>query len=92
MSLGNSVFIGRIARLSLFGTDLPLPRDAALELIPDFPCAALFKWISASPYHERARANNRQGPHLFILGNKWSNARAWLKHCRGARRGARRRN
>jgi hypothetical protein len=70
MSLWNCVFAGGIAGLSLFGTKLSLAGHAALELIPDFLRAALFERVSTSPHDERARANDRQGLHLLILGSK----------------------
>jgi len=78
MSLWNSVFAGGIVRGPLFRANRSLAGHAALELTSDFLLAALFKWISASPNDERARANDRQGLHLFILGSERSNARARL--------------
>jgi hypothetical protein len=79
MSLWNSVLAGGITRLSLFRTNRPLASHATLKLISNFIGAALFEWISASAYNERARANDRQGLHLLILGSERSNARARLK-------------
>jgi hypothetical protein len=78
MSLWDCVFAGGIAGFSLFGAQLPLARHATLELTPDFLGAALFERVSTSPSDERARANDRQGLHLLILGSKRGNARAWL--------------
>jgi hypothetical protein len=79
MSLWNSVFASRIIRWAFDRANRSLAGHAALELTSDFLRAALFEWISASPHDERARANDRQGLHLFILGSEWCNARAWLK-------------
>jgi len=84
MSLGNSVFAGRITLFAIDRANGSLTGYAALELIPDFPRAALFERVSTSPSEKRARANDRQGLHLFILGSERSNARAWLKRCSGA--------
>jgi hypothetical protein len=78
MSLWNSVFAGRIVRWAIDRANGSLSGHAALELTSDFLRAALFEWISASPHNKRARANDRQGLHLFILGSERSNARAWL--------------
>jgi len=78
MSLWNSVFAGGIVRGPLFRANRSLAGHAALELTSDFLLAALFKWISASPHDERARANDRQGLHLFILGSRRSIARVRL--------------
>ena len=72
------MFAGGITGLSLFRTKLPLPGHSALKLASNFFRAALFERISASPHDERARANDRQGLHLFILGSERSNARARL--------------
>jgi hypothetical protein len=79
MSLWNSVFAGRIVRGTLDRANRSLAGHAALELTSDFLRAALFERVSTSPHDERARANDRQGLHLFILGSEWCNARAWLK-------------
>jgi len=74
MSLWNSVLAGGITRLSLFRTNRPLASHATLKLISNFIGAALFEWISASAHNERARANDRQGLHLLILGSERPNA------------------
>jgi hypothetical protein len=79
MGLWNRMFTGGIVRGPLFRANCSLAGHAALELTSDFLCAALFERVSASPHNERARANDRQGLHLFILRSEWSNARAWLK-------------
>ena len=78
MSLRNPVFAGGITGLSLFRTKLPLPGHSALKLASNFFRAALFERISASPHDERARANDRQGLHLFILGSERTIARTRL--------------
>jgi hypothetical protein len=48
MRLGNAVFAGWIARLSLFGNDLSLPGNAALQLRLNFSTTSLFEWIGAA--------------------------------------------
>jgi hypothetical protein len=78
MSLWNSVFTGGITGFSLFGPDRSLAGYAALELTSDFLGSALFERVSASAHNQRARANDRQGLHLLILGSVRSNARARL--------------
>ena len=75
MGLWNGVFTGGIAGAPLFRANRSLAGDAALELTSDFLGTALFEWVSASAYNERAGANNRQGLHLLILGSERSNAR-----------------
>jgi hypothetical protein len=72
MSLWNSVFASRIIRWAFDRANRSLAGHAALELTSDFLRAALFEWISASPHDERARANDRQGLHLLILGSDLS--------------------
>ena len=79
MGLGNRMFTGGIARGPLFRADRSLAGHAALELTSDFLRAAFFERISTPSYNERARANDRQGLHLLILGSERCNARAWLK-------------
>jgi hypothetical protein len=72
MRLGNAVFAGWIARLSLFGNDLSLPGDAALQLRLNFSTTALFERIGATAgkRHARDHEQDRQGPHPLILGMK----------------------
>ena len=48
MRLGNAVFTGRIAGVSLFGDELALTRYAALQLRLNFVATALFERIGAS--------------------------------------------
>jgi hypothetical protein len=79
MGLWNRVFTGGVARGPLFRANRSLARHAALELTADFLGTALFERVSTSAYNERARANDRQGLHLLILGSERSNARARLK-------------
>ena len=79
------MFAGGITGLSLFRTKLPLPGHSALKLASNFFRAALFERISASPHDERARANDRQGLHLFILGSEPDHCKdevERLKRCR----------
>ena len=72
------MFAGWIAGLSLLGTDRTLAGHAALKLTSNFLRGALFERVSASPHDKRARANERQGLHLLILGNEAGNAnREW---------------
>ena len=73
------MFTGGIVRGPLFRANRSLAGHAALELTADFLRGALFERVSTSAHDERARANDRQGLHLFILGSERSNARAWLK-------------
>jgi hypothetical protein len=72
MRLGNGVFAGWIAGLSLFGNDLSLPGDTALQLRLHFLAAPLLERISAAAGNRRAgdREQDRQGPHPLILGMK----------------------
>jgi hypothetical protein len=79
MSLRDCVFGRRIAGFSLFGPNRSLTGHPALELIADFLGAALFERVRTSPGEKRARANDRQGLHLLILGSEPNNARARLK-------------
>jgi hypothetical protein len=79
MSLWNSVFASRIIRWAFDRANRSLAGHATLKLTSHFLRTALFEWISASLHDERARANDRQGLHLFILGSERSNARAWLR-------------
>jgi hypothetical protein len=48
MRLGNAVFAGGIAGLSLFGDDLALTSDSALQLRLHFLTASVFDRISAA--------------------------------------------
>jgi hypothetical protein len=75
------VFAGWIVGGTLERTNRALAGHSALELTSDFLRAALFQWISASPNDERARANDRQGLHLFILRNEGGNANRELSEC-----------
>ena len=78
MGLWNRMFTSGIARGPLFRTNRSLAGHAALELASDFLRGALFERVSTAAYNERARANDRQGLHLLILGSERSNARARL--------------
>jgi hypothetical protein len=79
MCLWNRMFAGRIAGGPLLRTKRSLAGHSALQLFSDLLGTALFERVSASPPNERARANDRQGLHLFILESEQSNARAWFK-------------
>jgi hypothetical protein len=46
--LGDAVFAGGIAWLSLLGNDLSLAGDAALQLRLNFSTTSLFEWIGAT--------------------------------------------
>jgi len=48
MRLGNAVFAGWIAWLSLFGDNISLAGDAALQLRLNFSATSLFERISAT--------------------------------------------
>jgi hypothetical protein len=48
MGLGNAMFAGWIARLSLFGDDISLAGDAALQLRLNVSATSLFERISAT--------------------------------------------
>ncbi len=76
MRLRNTVFAGRITRLSLFGDDLALTRNAALKLRSHFLAASLFEGIGATRGKRCAhdQEQDRQGPHPLILGTKLSKA------------------
>jgi hypothetical protein len=76
MSLGNAMFSGRIPRISLFGDKLTLAGDAALQLRLNLVTGSLFERIGASAgdQHAADRDQDRQGPHLLILGMKLGNA------------------
>jgi hypothetical protein len=78
MGLWNRMFTGRIARGPLFRTDRSLAGYTPLQLTTDFLGAAFFERVSTSTGEKRARANDRQGLHLFILGSERSNARTRL--------------
>jgi hypothetical protein len=79
MGLWNRMFTGGIVRGPLFRANRSLARHATLELTSDFLRGALFERVSTAAENERARANDRQGLHLLILGSERSNARAaWL--------------
>jgi hypothetical protein len=79
MSLWNAMFSGGIVRGTFDRTNRSLAGYSALQLTPDFLGAALFEWVSTSTGEKRAGANNREGPHLLILGKEGGNARGWLK-------------
>jgi hypothetical protein len=70
------MFAGRIANLPLFGPDLALAGDAALQLRLNFRAASLLKRVDASRNESRERdcEQDRQGPHPLILGMKLSKA------------------
>jgi hypothetical protein len=74
MSLRNSVFAGGIIRSSINRSDGSLAGRAALKLISDFVSAALFQRIGTPGNDERECADDRQGLHPLILGNKAGNA------------------
>ena len=75
MSLRDGVFAGRIAGLSLFGNDLSLSADAALQLRLHFSATSLFERIgTAGKRRARDQKKDRPGPHLLILGMKSSKA------------------
>jgi hypothetical protein len=76
MSLRNGVFAGGIILLTLLRANRSLSGDAALELTPDFLRGPLFERVRTCPGEKRARANNRQGLHLFILGSARGYARS----------------
>jgi len=48
MGLGNAVFAGRIAWISLFRDDISLAGDAALQLRLNFFASSLFERIGAT--------------------------------------------
>jgi hypothetical protein len=48
MRLGNAVFRGRVARISLFRDELSLASHAALQLRLDFATSSLFEWVGAA--------------------------------------------
>jgi hypothetical protein len=76
MRLWDAVFASWIAGLSLFGDDLPLTRDAALQLRLNFSTISLFERIGATAAQCCARDHeqDRQGPHPLILGMKLAKA------------------
>jgi hypothetical protein len=74
MSLRYGVFAGRIIFRALLRADGSLAGDATLELTTYFVRAALFEWVGTSPREKRARADDPQGFHLFILGSRPTNA------------------
>jgi hypothetical protein len=76
MSLRDAVLSRRIIRRSINRADRSLAGHAALELSSHVLRAALFQWIGTPTRNQRERAENRQGLHLFILGNERCNARA----------------
>jgi hypothetical protein len=75
MSLWDAVLSRGIIGRSINRADRSLPSHAALKLSTDFLSAAMFEWIGATASDQRERANDRQGFHLFILGNDETNAR-----------------
>jgi hypothetical protein len=76
MSLRDGVFACWIAGLSLFGNDLSLSGDTALQLRLHFSATSLFERIGATAGKRCARdqEKDRQGPHPLILGMKSSKA------------------
>ena len=48
MRLRNAMFAGRIAGIALFGADLPLPGDAALQSFLNLLSALFFERVSAT--------------------------------------------
>jgi hypothetical protein len=76
MRLGNAMFAGWIAGLSLFGNDLSLAGDAALQLRLNFFTTSLFERIGATADKRctRDHEQDRQGLHLLILGMKSAKA------------------
>ena len=71
MRLRNSVFGGGIAGIALFGADLALTGDAALQPGANFLTARLLEWIGATERERREekRKQGRPGLHRLILGN-----------------------
>ena len=55
MRLGNAMFAGRIAGVSLFGDDLALASDAALQLRLNFSTSSLLERIGATAGERCAR-------------------------------------
>ena len=76
MRLGNAMFAGWIAGISLFGDDLALAGDPALQLGLHISTTAMFERIGATTGKRRACdcEEDRQGPHPLILGMKLANA------------------
>jgi hypothetical protein len=76
MGLGNAMFSGWVPRISLFGDKLTLAGDAALQLRLNFVTGSLFERIGASAgdQHAADRDQDRQGPHLLILGMNFAKA------------------
>ena len=70
MSLRDAVLSRGIIRRSINRAHRSLAGRAALELASHFLRAALFQWIGTPTRDKRERANDRQGFHLHILGNK----------------------
>jgi hypothetical protein len=68
------VFAGGIIRRSIKRSDRPLTCRAALELAPDFLRAPLFQRIGTPRADKCECADDRQGLHPLILGNKAGNA------------------
>ena len=79
----HTVFAGRISRFTLFRADLAATCYAALKLRAHFIAGSLFQRVSATTKdrHATDRDNNRNGPHLPILGMKFANAN---ERCSGA--------
>ena len=80
MRLWHGVLARWIARLALFGTDLALAGNAALQSRLDFLTALLLERIGATAGQHRAcdHEQERQGPHPLILGMKLSKANRGL--------------
>src|SRR5438477_8130585 len=83
MTLGDAVFVCRIALGALNRADLSLAGDAALDLVADFGARAIFERISATAGHERENdgAEDRPGLHRSILGKMRRFATATLNRC-----------
>ena len=76
MRLGYAMLAGRIAGLALLGNDLSLTSNAALKLRLNFAAGSLFERISTATgdQHAADRDQDRQGPHLLILGMNFTKA------------------
>jgi hypothetical protein len=76
MSLRNTVFAGLIVGRPLDRTEFSLAGHAAFKLVADFAGGALFERIGTTARYQRTSKENqdRQGPHLPILGSALVNA------------------
>ena len=74
MRLRNAVLGCRVARWPLDRSDGSLAGNSAPQLVLHFLSAAFLHRVGATSYDQRARAQDRQGLHLLILGKERSNA------------------